>query len=67
MPPLQRENRKIDAYDFTLQSVLKLLSNFLNQVKQQQLPYNPSNPRMLRGARVAVEWGGNNNTSRQRN
>ena len=51
--------------DFTLQSVLKLLSNFLNQVKQQQLPYNPSNPRMLRGARVAVEWGGNNNTSRQ--
>ena len=57
-----KEEAQVDS---RLQSVLKLLSNFLNQVKQQQLPYNPSNPRMLRGARVAVEWGANNNASRQ--
>jgi hypothetical protein len=42
--------------DATLQSVLELVSTFLNKVKQQKLPYNLSNPGMLLGARMNVEW-----------
>jgi hypothetical protein len=42
--------------DATLQSVLQLLSTFLDQVKKQKLPYDPSYPGMLKGARMEVEW-----------
>jgi len=42
--------------DATLQSVLQILSTFLDQVKKQKLPYDPSYPGMLIGARMEVEW-----------
>ena len=45
--------------DATLQSVLQLLSRFLDEVKKQKLPYEPSNPGMLMNAKLSVEWGTN--------
>ena len=49
---------KVDK-DATLQSVLQLLSRFLDEVKKQKLPYEPSNPGMLMNAKLSVEWGSN--------
>jgi len=43
--------------DATLQSVLLLLSRFLDEVKNKKLPYDSSNPGMLMNAQLKVEWG----------
>ncbi len=50
--------RDADASDAQLQSVLRLLSRFLEEVRKEKVRYDPDSPAMLLQAQLEVQWQG---------